>query len=183
MTDETSRGKGVDSEGRPVIDPTQNVLDLVKAAISRQDDLRVELEKRVETRIRGFEQLSDSRHIATGKELAAIEQRRIEHKGDTKAAVDTALASAKEAVKEQSEGSDKAIDKSERAVGGQIKAVEGTVDDLKARIVKLETTQQTKSEGREDSRSNVGMVVGIGGFILALAMALITVIVAMKAAP
>jgi hypothetical protein len=33
-------GPGVDSQGRPVIDPTQNVLDLVQAAIQRQDDLR-----------------------------------------------------------------------------------------------------------------------------------------------
>jgi len=36
----TTPGQGVDSEGRPVIDPTQNVLDLVQAAIQRQDDLR-----------------------------------------------------------------------------------------------------------------------------------------------
>lgn len=34
------RGKGVDAEGGPVVDPTQNVLDLVEAANLRQDDLR-----------------------------------------------------------------------------------------------------------------------------------------------
>jgi cobalamin biosynthesis Mg chelatase CobN len=33
-------GPGVDAMGRPVIDPTRNVLDLVAAAIQRQDDLR-----------------------------------------------------------------------------------------------------------------------------------------------
>ena len=33
-------GPGVDAAGNPVIDPTQNVLDLVDAAIRRQDDLR-----------------------------------------------------------------------------------------------------------------------------------------------
>jgi multidrug efflux pump subunit AcrA (membrane-fusion protein) len=33
-------GIAVDATGGPVIDPTQNVLDLVKAAITRQDDLR-----------------------------------------------------------------------------------------------------------------------------------------------
>jgi hypothetical protein len=36
----SSPGPGVDAEGRPVIDPTKNVLDLVAAAIQRQDDLR-----------------------------------------------------------------------------------------------------------------------------------------------
>lgn len=33
-------GPGVDARGRPVVDPTKNVLDLVRAAIERQDDLR-----------------------------------------------------------------------------------------------------------------------------------------------
>jgi hypothetical protein len=36
----TNPGPGVDAYGQPVIDPTQNVLDLVKAAMQRQDDLR-----------------------------------------------------------------------------------------------------------------------------------------------
>ena len=33
-------GLGVDYQGNPVVDPTKNVLDLVAAAIKRQDDLR-----------------------------------------------------------------------------------------------------------------------------------------------
>jgi len=33
-------GLGVDAAGGPVVDPTRNVLDLVAAAIQRQDDLR-----------------------------------------------------------------------------------------------------------------------------------------------
>jgi CHAT domain-containing protein len=33
-------GLGVDAAGDPVVDPTQNVLNLVTAAIQRQDDLR-----------------------------------------------------------------------------------------------------------------------------------------------
>jgi hypothetical protein len=33
-------GIGVDAFGHPVVDPTKNVLDLVSAAIQRQDDLR-----------------------------------------------------------------------------------------------------------------------------------------------
>jgi len=40
MANEIGPGPGVDAQGRPVIDPTQNVLDLVEAAIKRQDDLR-----------------------------------------------------------------------------------------------------------------------------------------------
>ncbi len=36
----SSPGPGVDWYGAPVVDPTKNVLDLVAAAIARQDDLR-----------------------------------------------------------------------------------------------------------------------------------------------
>ena len=35
-----AEGLGVDAAGGPVVDPTKNVLDLVQAAIKRQDDLR-----------------------------------------------------------------------------------------------------------------------------------------------
>jgi hypothetical protein len=38
-------GLGVDAQGLPVVDPTKNVLDLVDAAVQRQDDLR-EMESR-----------------------------------------------------------------------------------------------------------------------------------------
>jgi len=37
---EPAHGLGVDAVGDPVVDPTRNVLDLVGAAIQRQDDLR-----------------------------------------------------------------------------------------------------------------------------------------------
>lgn len=52
MTHPTA-GVGVDGAGNPVVDPTQNVLDLVQAAIQRQDDLR----------------LAESRHV---REVAAL---------------------------------------------------------------------------------------------------------------
>jgi hypothetical protein len=39
-SEQEKTGLGVDSSGGPVVDPTRNVLDLVSAAIKRQDDLR-----------------------------------------------------------------------------------------------------------------------------------------------
>jgi hypothetical protein len=49
MTDPTrsTPGPGVDAQGKPVIDPTQNVLQLVAAAIQRQDDLREQADRHV----------------------------------------------------------------------------------------------------------------------------------------
>ena len=40
VNDLNAPGPGGDNQGRPVVDPTKNVLDLVTAAIARQDDLR-----------------------------------------------------------------------------------------------------------------------------------------------
>lgn len=41
-------GVGVDYSGRDVVDPTKNVLDLVAAAIQRQDDLRAAETRRID---------------------------------------------------------------------------------------------------------------------------------------
>jgi chromosome segregation ATPase len=167
VTDPNS-GEGVGKTASPVIDPTKNVLDLVTAAIERQDDLRA-----------GEAKLYDERHENVQREFDNIERRRTEHKSDTKVAVDAAFTAAKEAVREQAAASDKAISKSEATVSGQIKAVEGTVDDLKDRIGKLETQQQTKIETRSDSRSNVGMIVGILGAVFGFLMFVAVVAIAM----
>jgi hypothetical protein len=52
MRDSRQTGVGVDSTGGPVIDPTQNVLDLVQAANLRQDDLRQLNDRRIDAEIR-----------------------------------------------------------------------------------------------------------------------------------
>lgn len=108
MTEELRPGMGVDREGEPVIDPTKNVLDLVAAAIQRQDDLRD-----------GQKELLLA-YIVHVKELSALEFRlteriRVEQKKDTKDAVDAALTAAKDAFREQATSFSAAVDKSEKA--------------------------------------------------------------------
>lgn len=181
MTDAVEPGREEESAAGPAIDPTKNVLDLVGAAITRQDDLRGAgaslfhallegLQRYIDTKIDGHIRLSNERYEGVQREFQSIEARRIEHKGDTKSAVDAAFSAAKEAVKEQAASSDKAILKSEGTVGGQIKAVEGTVDDLKDRVGKLETQQQTKTEVRSDNRSNTAMIAALVGVALSFLM-------------
>jgi hypothetical protein len=53
-------GLGVDASGGPVVDPTENVLQLVEAANKRQDDLRVETNRRLD---------AENRHVS---EIAAL---------------------------------------------------------------------------------------------------------------
>ena len=145
----------------PEIDPTKNVLDLVAAAIERQDDLRKALEERLDTKIDGHMCLTKERDNTFREELSAQEKRRIEHKSDTEKAVKAAFDAAKEAVKEQAASFEKANSKSEKAAGDQLMALQSVVDDLKGRVGTVETQQQTKNEVRVDSRGSAGMVVAI----------------------
>jgi hypothetical protein len=76
-----SPGPGVDRFGTPVVDPTQNVLDLVNAAIKRQDDLR-EMQSAHVTQI-GQLREDHARYITElragyGQELRAAETARID---------------------------------------------------------------------------------------------------------
>lgn len=147
----------------PVPDPTVLTTDALRREIKASTDLtNAKLEAlayRLDTKIDGNDRLSAERHEFTRRELANIEQRRLEHKEDTRSTVDTAFA-----------GAEKAIAKSERAAADQIKSVEGSVDDLKDRVLRLETQQQTKVETRGDTRSNVGMIVGVLGAIFGFIM-------------
>jgi hypothetical protein len=61
-TKESRPGIVVDARGQPVIDPTKNVLDLVEAAIRRQDDLRNALDKLLQTEISAQEKISQLRY-------------------------------------------------------------------------------------------------------------------------
>ena len=54
-------GMGVDAHGGPVIDPTENVLALVEAAVQRQDDLRITNDKRIEQHFGHVEMIAQLR--------------------------------------------------------------------------------------------------------------------------
>lgn len=155
----------------PTPDPTVLTTDALRREIKASTDLTNAkldaLSERLGTKIDGNAELSEERHSFTRRELIAGEERRLEHKKDTKDTVDTAFA-----------GAEKAIAKSERAAADQIKSVESTVNDLKDRVLRLETQQQTKVEGRSDSRSNIGMIVGILGAVFGFLMLAAVIVIA-----
>lgn len=77
MRDDKPNGIGVDKSGGPVIDPTKNVMDMVDAAISRQDDLREETNRRMDAEISNIKQMMiDLKEHA--KELGSAEAKRID---------------------------------------------------------------------------------------------------------
>ena len=81
MTDATdarsgSAGPAVDRSGAPVIDPTDNVLALVTAAVQRLDDLRAAEERYNASEVRHLADMSGIRE-AHARELRIIESERI----------------------------------------------------------------------------------------------------------
>jgi hypothetical protein len=136
-----------------------------------------------------FERIARNAEVAIEKlgsvetQFELIERQRVEQKKDTKDAVDAALAAAKEAVKEQTTASERAIAKSEAATAEQLKqlsttfttAIYGTTtnhDDLKERVGKIESIRQGGKEAVAALYALAGFVVAlviIGGFLLASA--------------
>ena len=68
---QTRSGLGVDLHGGPVVDPTENVLALVHAAVNRQDDLRIAADKFMEAELM---------HVRLTEELRASHQRELGEK-------------------------------------------------------------------------------------------------------
>lgn len=174
-----SLGLPADAQGNPAIDPTKNVLDLVHAAIKRQDDLRDAIGELREAKLAGLSGVMHVELEAIKREFALIESRRQEQKTDTKVAVDAALSAAKDAVKEQAAASEKAILKSETSAGEQSKqnAVTFTAQmasvtlmlaDVKERVGKLESMKQGGEEVRTRQRNDIGTMIGVAGFVSAL---------------
>ncbi len=75
-------GLGVDAQGGPVIDPTENVLTLVEAAVSRLDDLRASESRRIDDLREAKEKFHDSEveHLRTMATLRAEHARDINEK-------------------------------------------------------------------------------------------------------
>ncbi len=74
---EKRKGLAVDSEGNPVIDPTENVLALVVAAVKRQDDLRVAAEKFMEAELTHV-RLTEALRAEHSRELNDKESNRLD---------------------------------------------------------------------------------------------------------
>lgn len=181
MADAARPGQTADAEGNPAIDPTRNVLDLVKAAIARQDDLRDAQEKLWRSELNGLRDHVDTKFSGVDSQLAANENRRIESKEDNQKSLDAALSAAKEAVKEQAATSKEATSQQNQTFMAQLGGVEKGISDLRDRIGTLETRQQTKVESRDDNRLNVGMIVGITGAFVGLLLLIIATVTAIQA--
>ena len=173
----------VDNQMKPVNgnsnakdDPTRNVLDLVNAAIERQDDLR-ELDGKWRTvvdNLRAYHSMeirkaeTDRLDAIRGVDVSNVQQAAIvaENRATTLANTVAATASAFDA-----------------KLTTELAPIKKDISDLRqvqyegvgGKTQIKETQDKTKTSG-----SQIGMVIGIAGFVLSLIMAMVTILVIVK---
>jgi hypothetical protein len=109
-----------------------------------------------------------------------VERQRVEQKIDTKAAVDAALIAQKEAVREQTAASDRAIAKSETATTKLLEQLGQTfatsadaqrhiTDEMKERINEVAGLANGSTQMRIGSRETYGDLRGLGLILIAAA--------------
>ena len=172
---------GQDGDSRPVPDPTVLTTEqLIREINALNGTLQLQL-----TAMRA---LVDEKLVSVAMQFAAvdthfglIESQRVEQKLDTKAAVEAALSAAKEAVRDQTNLSERAIHKSETAASDQVKQISGTfttgitavgasVNDAKERITALENLRL----GNKENLSGVYALIGILITIALLGLGILT---------
>lgn len=127
-------GPAVDAQGRTVVDPTQNVLDLVEAAIKRQDDLR-EMESKHTREMSTFRTVFDNKidgmRAEFAEKLAGKESERL----DSIRAVDQATVQQRATVYEQQ-------------VQALAKAASETAETLRKQVESTALASDTKNDAK-----------------------------------
>jgi hypothetical protein len=156
-----SPGPGVDRFGTPVIDPTQNVLDLVKAAIDRQDDLR-EMQDRYTSQI-GEMRETHAQYVAElraqwAKELRQAETDRIDaiRNVDVGAAQTLAnqVAASAEALRGQVEA---ARQQTAATLAAALEPIQKDIQDLRRAQYEQQGERSSKVETTTDARDLVAI--------------------------
>lgn len=152
---------------RPTPDPTILTTEQLERAIGNLKDL-------MGSELRAEHDLCNEKFHSVNKTLTLIESQRVEQKQDTKAAVDAALAAAKEAVKEQTTASALSITKSETATAEQLRQLSTTfttantgltllLNDLKTRVERIENLKQGGKDTLTGLYALAGVFIAVAG--------------------
>lgn len=180
MNGKTS-GPATDIIGNQVRDPTENVLDLVNAAVDRLDDLRKSGEEHTEQLAKLREQHSVELRIAEAARIDAI--RRVDTEAvsvaaQTASAAAVALqgqvANAAEAVRNTLEATRVAT---EQRLAAALNPITETIALLQANLYAQQGERQAASEDKETSRFSVGTAVAVIGMAISTFVAVIAVVI------
>jgi len=138
----------------------------------------------IDANAKGGLMLTDEKFSKVAQQFELVENQRQEQKVDTKSAVDAALIAQKEAVREQTTASERAIAKSETATNKQLEQLAATfiaasdaqrrvTDDLKERIGEVDikvNAVTSEKRGATDYRTGlyalVGVALAIAAFVI-----------------
>ncbi len=147
-------GIPVDAHGGVTVDPTKNVLDLVTAAIRRQDDLR-EAENRLQNAMREAEakRLSDLRAADTtaADRAAGAETRRVNELAQQKQAFDLELARINKS----------SLDSSALLLASAVKELKTDFSDRTAKLEQFANEQRGRSSAGSETWALIGVLVAI----------------------
>lgn len=151
----------------------------------------------------GEKALMEEKFKRVDQQFLLVENQRVEQKVDTKSAVDAALIAQKEAVREQTTASERAIAKSETATNKQLEQLAQTfataaeslrraIDDVKERVVdvdkgvrqalgevdsKVNNVAATRT-GEKESKASTYATVGVIAAIIAVGLTVLGVLAA-----
>lgn len=160
------------------LDPTARTIAALRREIAWLREL-------LEEKISGLKE-------TTEQKFALVEERRVEQKRDTKDAVDAAFSAAKEAVKEQTTASDRAIEKSEAATSKLLDSLANTfatgesalrreINEVKEQIAGVDRKTSAVVDqkiGAKDDRTGLYAAVAVIATILLAVLALVGFVVA-----
>lgn len=172
-----SPGAGVDASGNAVLDPTKNVLDLVEAAIQRQDDLRAAEADHIREIVKLHEEYGEKLRVA---ETARIDAIRAVDVGNVQRAAEVQAAQAATLAAQVATSAETLRNQVSAAASAQTIALAAALEPVQKDIADLRRAQY-EAQGQKtqvvESRAGAGAVVGyvVGG--LGLVIAIVTVVV------
>ncbi len=138
----------------PVPDPTV----LTTEALLREiKNLREAMEQRIDSN----QKLSDAEFRRVAERFNLVESQRVEQKADTESAIKAALAAQKEAGDKAETATAKQLGQLGNSFETSFSTAGKERDDLKERIVKLESVRLGASESRSENRATTGQVIAV----------------------
>jgi len=179
MPNNTPPGPGVDAQGRPVIDPTANVVALTEAAVQRLDDLRAAEQRYNEAEVRHVKEIMFLTGTFTAQlreaESGRIDAIRAVDVGNVQRAAEVAGAQA-EALRNQVAA----------AAAAAATALSAALDPIQKDIADLRRAQY-EAQGQKtqvvEARAGSGALVAAVGVGITVLVALIGVIGFVVASP
>jgi cobalamin biosynthesis Mg chelatase CobN len=171
----------VDIQGEPVIDPTKNVMDMVEAAIQRQDDLRTQESQHVREII-----ALERAHTALLRELdtqlrhqeaARIDAIRAVDVGNVTRAAEVAatqaatlasqVTSAAEAMRNQVGAATAAA---QQNLATSLEPIQTAINDLRKAQYEQQGQKYAQSEGKDTSQWTVVLIIGVVFSVIQIAL-------------